>query len=137
MELGGLSILRGSHREAVLDVVPGRGAGGFEAILCGKDYTWVQDNYRCGDLITFPSHTVHKGLPNQLGDRIRLSCDIRYQSVADEIEEKSLQPHVNVATWEELYHGWQNDDLKYYWKRNDLKLSPWDRSLLIGKERIC
>jgi len=137
LELGGLSVLRGSHREPVLDVVRGRGAGGFEAILCGKDYTWVQDDYRCGDILTFPSHTVHKGLPNQLGNRIRLSCDLRYQPVAEEIAEGSLQPHMNVAKWDELYHGWQNEALKYYWQKQELKLSPWNPALMTAKERIC
>jgi hypothetical protein len=122
VDLGGLSLLRGSHREPVLDVVRGRGAGGLEAILCGKDYTWVQDDYRCGDIITFPSHAVHKGLPNQQGAKIRLSCDIRYQPANEEIEERSLQPHMGVATWDELYQGWQNDDLKYYWRKRQLKL---------------
>jgi hypothetical protein len=122
--LGGLSILRGSHREAVLDVVRGRGAGGLEAILCGKDYTWVQDDYRCGDIITFPSHTVHKGLPNNQGAKIRLSCDIRYQPAKEEIEERSLEPHMGVASWEELYRGWQNENLKFYWRKRQLKLCP-------------
>lgn len=137
LELGGLSVLRGSHREPVLDVVRGRGAGGFEAILCGKDYTWVQDDYRCGDILTFPSHTVHKGLPNQLGNRIRLSCDLRYQPVAEEIAEGSLQPHMNVAKWDELYQGWQNEALKYYWQKQELKLSPWNQALMTAKNRIC
>ena len=137
LKLGGLSMLQGSNREPVLDVVSGRGAGGFESILCGKDYTWVQDDYRCGDIIVFPSHTVHKGQPNQLGDRIRISCDIRYQPVDAEIDESSLKPHMDMVTWEELYKGWENDALKYYWKKTELKLSPWDHSLLKGKERIC
>jgi hypothetical protein len=137
IELGGLSVLRGSHREGVLDVTNARGAGGKEAILCGKDYEWVQDNYECGDVLTFPSHMVHKGLPNRLGDRVRLSLDIRYQSASDEIEEKSLIPHFNVATWEEIYSGWKNEKLKYYWKTRELHFSPWDASLMQNKERIC
>jgi len=137
VELGGLSVLRGSHREPVLDVVAGRGAGGRESILCGKDYEWVQGDYACGDIITFPSHMVHKGTPNQLGDRVRLSCDLRFQPAHENIEEKSLQPHMDVITWDEVYAGWQNEKLKYYWKDRELKMSPWDDSLLKAKERIC
>lgn len=76
----------------------GPGAGGLDAILCGKDYEWGQDDYRCGDMITFTSHTVHKGLPNQIGNRIRISCDIRCQPADEEVEEHSLQPHRNVGT---------------------------------------
>lgn len=137
VELGNLSMLRGSHREPVLDVVVGRGAGGRESILCRKDYDWVQDNYACGDVITFPSHTVHKGLPNQLRDRIRLSCDLRYQPADEPIDPSSLAPHMSVATWEEIYAGWQSDNLKYYWKSRELQLSRWDHALLEGKKRIC
>jgi ectoine hydroxylase-related dioxygenase (phytanoyl-CoA dioxygenase family) len=137
IELGGLSILRGSHREPVLDVVAADGAGGKESILCGNDYEWVQDDYSCGDVITFPSHTVHKGLPNRLGERVRLSCDLRYQPADEPIEEKSLAPHMNVATWDEIYSGWTNDALKYYWRSRTLQMSPWDPSFLKSKDRIC
>ncbi|MFA7343581.1 MAG: phytanoyl-CoA dioxygenase family protein [Terrimicrobiaceae bacterium] len=137
IELGGLSVLRGSHREEVLDVTGAAGAGGKEAILCGKDYSWVQDDYECGDVLTFPSHMVHKGLPNRKRERVRLSLDLRYQSADDEIEEKSLVPHMDVAAWEEIYAGWKNDRLKYYWKSRDLRLSPWDASLMQNKEKIC
>jgi len=135
--LGGLSVLRGSHREKVLDVVYARGAGGKESILCGKDYEWVQGDYRCGDIITFPSHMVHKGLPNRLGERIRLSCDLRYQPAHEEIEEKSLVPHFGVAPWDEIYRGWKSEKFQYYWKKESMNLSPWDASLLQSKEKIC
>jgi hypothetical protein len=137
IELGGLSVLRGSHREGVLGVTDAPGAGGKESILCGKEYEWVQDNYQCGDVITFPSHMVHKGLPNRLGDRIRVSIDLRYQPAAEELDEKSLEPHMNVANWEEIYRGWKNDKLKYYWKSKQLRLAPWDASLMQNKEKIC
>jgi hypothetical protein len=108
-----------------------------QSILCGKDYQWVQDNYQCGDIITFPSHMIHKGLPNRLGNRIRVSLDLRYQPAAEEIEEKSLAPHADVATWEEIYHGWKNEKLKYYWKSGQIQFSPWDASLLKNQENIC
>jgi len=137
MELGGLSLLRGSHREKVLDVSKAPGAGGSESHLCGMDYAWVQDNYECGDIVTFPSHMVHKALPNQRRDRIRLSCDYRFQSIEEEIDPSSLQPHVGSITWEEIYREWKSDKLKYYWKSNSLKSSVWDASLLTSKEKIC
>lgn len=134
--LGGLSVLRGSHREEVLDVRDAPGAGGKEAILCGGDYEWVQGDYRCGDIITFPSHLVHKGLPNRLSDRIRLSCDLRYQPAHEGIEEKSLLPHFNVAPWDEIYRGWKSDKLQYYWNAKALNISPWENSLLQAKKKL-
>lgn len=135
LALGGLSVLRGSHQEPVLDVMRSTGAGGLEAILCGKDYEWVQDDYRCGDMITFTSHTVHKGLPNQMVDRIRLSCDIRYQPADEDVEEHSLQPHLNVATWDELYTGWTNPQIQYYWKQKPLKVTVATGPTVDIKER--
>lgn len=140
MELGGLSMLRGSHRENVLDVRRADGAGGFESLLCDLDYAWVQDNYECGDLVTFPSHMVHKALPNQFPDRIRLSCDNRYQAAVEEIEEKSLQPHmsqVNKLTWDDIYKNWKSDKFKYYWKSLDLKNADWDNSVRQLSDKIC
>lgn len=135
--LGGLSVLRGSHREGVLAVAEAQGAGGRESILCGKEYQWAKGDYGCGDIITFPSHMVHKGLPNQLGDRIRLSCDLRYQPANEEIEEKALATHFDVAPWEEIYRGWESTEYQYYWRRKSLKMAPWDGELLRGSEKIC
>ncbi len=139
IELGGLSVLKGSHREKVLDVSAARGAGGAESHLCGLDYTWVQDDYECGDVITFPSHMVHKALPNQFRDKIRLSCDYRFQSIEEEIDPSSLAPHMASLGWDDLYRGWKNDGLKYYWKSNSLKSSVWDPKYAYSniKEKIC
>ncbi len=137
VELGGLSVLKGSHREPVLDVFEARGAGGKESNLCGKDYTWVQDDYALGDILTFPSHMVHRGLPTQQPDRIRISLDIRYQSAHEPIDASSLLPHMNVTTWEEIYRNWERKDLQYYWKPHNPELMPGDPSLLRETERIC
>ena len=136
-ELGGLSVLRGSHREDVLDVMPARGAGGKEAILCDTDYEWIQGDYECGDILTFPSHMVHCGEPNQMAGKVRLSCDIRYQAADAEIEEGSLRIHMGVADWEDVYAGWEKDDLKYYWRKRELLMSGFDASLFEDKERLC
>ena len=137
MALGGLSLLRGSHREEVLEVKQASGAGGFESLLCDLDYTWVQGDYACGDIVTFPSHMVHKSLPTRYPDRIRISCDTRYQPVAEEIQEKSLFPHLRHLTWEEIYRDWKSDRLKYYWKSQALRIAGWDASLVHHSDRIC
>ena len=138
-ELGGLSVLRASHEKGVLPVGPGEGAGGLVTQLCRDESDWLEVDYRVGDVLTFPSTTVHKGLPNRRPDRIRLSCDFRYQSADEPIEEKSLLPHRGVLSWEEIYAGWGEgaEDLKYYWRGRELALSPWDESIRWQKERIC
>jgi len=68
-------------------------------------------------------------LPCTEHDIIRLSLDVRYQPLNEEIEARSLAPHCNL-TWEEIYAGWKSDDLKYYWKDLPLKFAPWDETLL-------
>jgi hypothetical protein len=137
MDLGGLSVLRGSHREKVLNVATAPGAGGKESILCGLDYTWVQDNFECGDILTFPSHMVHKALPNRKPGTIRLSCDYRFQSTKEEIDRSSLEPHMGCLTWPEIYEGWKSEDLKYYWEKHTLHPSVWDPDILKDHEKIC
>ncbi|OQA45289.1 MAG: 1-deoxypentalenic acid 11-beta-hydroxylase [Chloroflexi bacterium ADurb.Bin325] len=136
-ELGGLAVMPGSHRLGVLSVSQAEGAGGLEAILCDVGLPWIEENYRVGDVLTFISTNVHKSLPNQLGDRVRLSVDYRYQPADEDIEEKSLQPHMQVATWDDLYADWPTDELKYYWKKYDLTLSPWNEVIRWQKEKIC
>jgi hypothetical protein len=54
---------------------------------------------------------------------------------AEEIEERSLKPHMDVATWDELYQGWQNNNLKYYWRKRALHLCP--PSPVNVRERPC
>jgi hypothetical protein len=134
---GGLTVLRGSHREGVCQVARAEGAGGLETILCGKDYTWVEGDFQAGDIVTFSSHTVHKALPAIDRDHVRVSCDFRYQRADAIIEERSLRTHCDIAPWEEIYAGWPDNRLKYYWKDKSLKLSPWDPSLQWQKEKIC
>jgi len=136
-ELGGLAMLQGSHKDGLLTVMQAQGAGGLEVHLCNTGRTWIEGDYEAGDVMTFPSYTVHKSLPNQLGDRIRLSCDFRYQPAREPIEEKSLLPHGDILSWAEIYQGWQSGTFQYYWKKYALKMAPWDASLLWQKERIC
>lgn len=136
-KLGGLSVLRGSHKDGLLPVKESAGAGGLETWLCKNDHEWIENDYEAGDVLTFPSYTVHKALPNTMGNVIRLSCDYRFQSAVEDIEPKSLLPHYNVATWEDLYRGWQNEKIKYYWKNETLSFSEWDESIRWQKVDIC
>jgi hypothetical protein len=137
VELGGLSVLRGSHKRGLLPVQEADGAGNLEVLLCNWEDEWVNGPMQAGDVLTFSSHTVHKALPNTEESTIRLSCDYRYQPVEQEIEEKSLVPHCRVLEWDDIYRDWQHEGLKYYWHDKNLELSPWDDSLKWQRERIC
>ena len=37
---------------------------------------------------------------------------------------KSLTPHLQLISWDEVYEEWDDsDDLKYYWEKFDLKIN--------------
>ena len=134
--LGGLTVLRASHRQGYLPVQPAKGAGGFAVPLCPAETEWIEGDYATGDVLTFPSYTIHKALRCQFKDRVRLSMDVRYQAADEPVESRSLQPHCPL-TWEQIYAGWQHDDLKYYWRQQPLQLSAWDDGYLKPQRRIC
>jgi hypothetical protein len=137
MRLGGLAMLEGSHKAGIYDVSPAKGAGNFESILCGLDHDWVVGDYVAGDVVMFNSHTVHKALPNQIKEHIRLSCDFRYQSIHEAIADFTLVPHV-PNSWEEIYADWdEQDPLKYYWQQQDMKHMPWEPEMLRNRPKIC
>ncbi len=135
--LGGLSMLRGSHKDGLLPVKEAAGAGGLETWLCNNEHEWLEDDYEAGDVITFPSYTVHKALQNREPGKIRLSCDYRFQQSFENIEAKSLLPHYDVASWEDLYDGWENEQIQYYWENEQLTFSEWDESIRWQKVDIC
>jgi hypothetical protein len=136
-ELGGLSVLRGSNRDGLLPVKAAEGAGSLEVYLCNVDYEWVEHDYEAGDVLAFTSLTVHRAIPNRLRDRVRLSCDFRYQPADEPVEAKSLEPHCNVLPWERIYEDWTDDRLKYYWQEQDLAMADWDETVRWQKEKIC
>jgi ectoine hydroxylase-related dioxygenase (phytanoyl-CoA dioxygenase family) len=128
--LGGLSLMRGSHTVGILPVRASEGAGGRAVILDGLEQEWVTGDFAAGDVLLFHSLTVHKSLPNQFPNRLRLSVDYRYQPVSLPIEERSLLPHGDVIPWEDVYATWPTDELQYYWRKHDLTFQEFDRSLL-------
>lgn len=134
--MGSLTVLRGSHHKGVVSVAPAKGAGGLAALLCPNEIDWVEGDFELGDILTFSSYTVHRALRSQHRDRIRLSCDIRYQALDEAIHEASLKPHGDY-TWEELYEGWKSPAVQYYWQKHNFQMSVWDPSILWQKERIC
>jgi ectoine hydroxylase-related dioxygenase (phytanoyl-CoA dioxygenase family) len=98
-ELGGLTVLRGSHRYGYLPIQPAKGAGGIAVPLCSYDREWVEGDFEAGDILTFSSYTIHRALRCQWKEQIRLSLDVRYQPIDEPVESKSLLPHCDL-TWE-------------------------------------
>ena len=127
-ELGGLSVLAGSHQQGVFEYHPELGAGGMGVdaeYLAGE---WLTTDYRAGDALIFHSMTVHKSLPNTTLDRMRFSVDYRYQAASQPIVEAYLGPHNVKSSWEEIYSGWKSKDLQYYWQNLDVKIGERDWS---------
>ena len=124
-ELGGLAVLPGSHRTG-LRAVP----DGTIYFDTGDGAEWRSNPLTCGDVLLFHSLTVHQARDNTTPDRIRFSCDFRYQARSKPVHEHSLLPHMRWADWEELYAGWPADDpLRYYWRAYDLDIRTDDRLL--------
>ena len=114
--LGGLAVLRGSHRRGILPMHQRKGAGGLGVDEGYLDGEWMSSPFERGDTLFFHSKTVHQGLPNVSGDRIRLSVDYRYQKLTDKIMSKNLGVHQGRLTWPEVYAGWKSDRYQYYWE---------------------
>lgn len=130
-QLGGLTVLAGTHSRDILKVRDADGAGHRTVVLDDCPERWVEGDLQAGDVLIFHSKTVHRSLPNLTEDRIRLSVDFRYQPLSvPVVDSTSLLPHVSLLTWEEVYEGWGGSDLKYYWKETDLEVRELDWSLL-------
>ncbi len=125
--LGSLSVLRGSHRFGVLPLDYALGAGHRQAVLPTEldKLDWVGGDFNNGDLLLFHSLTVHRALHNQSG-RMRLSVDYRYQAEGEKLTEPCLYPHFNRISWEEIYRGWSDRALAYYWQQKDFEVVPWN-----------
>jgi ectoine hydroxylase-related dioxygenase (phytanoyl-CoA dioxygenase family) len=134
--MGSLVVSRGSHRLGYLPIEPATGAGSIAAQTCSGETDWIEGDFEIGDVLTFPAYTIHRALPCQFRDRIRLSFDVRYQPLDEPVESRSLLPHCSL-TWEQIYADWQSDDLKYYWRNLSLSPSEWDPTLLQPARRIC
>jgi hypothetical protein len=134
--MGGLTVLRGSHKLGYVPIQPAKGAGSIAAQTCPWETDWVEVEYEAGDVLTFPSFSIHKALRCQEKEMIRLSLDVRYQPADEPIELGSLNPHTELS-WEEIYAGWRRDDLKYYWEQREVELIPRDDKYLQPARRIC
>src|SRR5262249_37157864 len=66
-ELGGLAILRGSHRYGLLQMAGHIGAGNRCAVIppeMAEECRWVTTEFHQGDVLVFPSLAVHASLHN-------------------------------------------------------------------------
>ena len=121
-ELGGLAVMLGSQREALLGTHTAYGAGGRAVDTDPLAYRWVAGDMRAGDVLTFHSHTVHQGLPNRTADQMRLSVDFRYQPASHPVAPDSLLPHFGRLTWDQIYDGWTGGAGRYYWRELPLQV---------------
>jgi len=135
-EMGGLAVLRASHRLGYVPIAEAAGAGGIEAQLCQGEDDWFSTDYQAGDVLTFPSYTVHRGLPATRRDEVRLSLDVRYQNALQPVETRSLLPHCELS-WDEIYAHWKDSSFQRYWESMPLEISGWDDALVQPSRRIC
>jgi len=123
-EMGGLAVAEGSHRQGVHDFTVASGAGGLE-VTAPFDGQWRFGDFAVGDALIFHSMMVHKGMDNKT-KKIRHSIDARYQRVSEPISEVSMANYSGCGDWEEIYNNWETDDLKYYWRKQNPDVQPYD-----------
>jgi hypothetical protein len=99
LEVGGIKVLRGSHRNGFLEhsVDPVQKFAGMGLTRDDLEQTggdeWHASDYTTGDCVIFHSHTVHGAVPNVSGDTLRLSVDNRYQKRGDEFGTAATRTH--------------------------------------------
>jgi ectoine hydroxylase-related dioxygenase (phytanoyl-CoA dioxygenase family) len=128
-EHGGLAILRGSHRWGPLPLTTHFGAGNRCAVLpveMLEECRWVTTQFAAGDVLVFPSLTVHAALHNMSGFFMRLSVDFRYQLEREPLTAGCLEPHFQRLSWEEIYAGWSSKAHRYYWRDLDYELVSFE-----------
>lgn len=128
---GSLAVLEGSHKFGVLPLKFHLGAGNRAAQLTEemRSGRWVGADFKIGDVLLFPSLTVHKAMENHNLENMRLSVDFRYQLEGEALTEGCLEPHFQRVSWEDIYRDWKSDELKYYWKKKDHVVVPWNEDL--------
>lgn len=125
---GSLMVVPGSHRSGTLPLRLTTGPVGWE--------TSVDSNQelRCGecepgDVLIFTAFTLHGASSAGPEAALRLSIDARYQPVGDPISETCLDLVDEPFTWSDVYQGWMNRHLQYYWRALDLDIRAYDPRL--------
>lgn len=136
MELGGLAVLRGSHRWGIQPLRRHLGAGNRCADIpaeLNEACRWVATDFRLGDVLLFPSTTVHAALHNASEFDMRLSIDFRYQQEGEALTPGSLEPHFQRLTWDEIYSDWESTEHQYYWRDLDYQVVPFEEFPLVDE----
>ena len=118
--LGGLAVVERSHDRGWLPVGTDK-----ETVAVGAGASWAWSPMAAGDVLLFHSLTIHQGVDNTSGDRIRLAGSFRYQRVSEPADAGALNVHLGVLDWEQVYADWAPDDpLRYYWRPLPLQIQP-------------
>jgi hypothetical protein len=133
--LGGLEVLVGSHRLGLQPVHAAPGAGGVGIATDELGLPWAGGSFRCGDVLLFHSLCIHRGSDNRTRDRVRLSVDYRYQGASQPVTAYSLLPHFNRLPWDEIYRGWKDPSLQFYWQRFPLQMAEFTREYYAAARR--
>jgi hypothetical protein len=131
---GALRVVPGSHNSGVASMRVVSTADGW-----APDVSF--DEYHCGpiepgDVIFFSALTLHGASTNR-GTRLRLSIDCRYQPVAEPISRYCLKPLDPQYRWDQLYEGWREDKLKYYWRDHSLLEVNYDPTWARAREQAA
>lgn len=128
-EMGGLAVLRGSHRWGPLPLARHLGAGNRTSVIPPEmleECRWVTTEFEMGDVLLFPSLTVHAALHNASELSMRLSVDFRYQLEGEPLTAGCLEPHFQRLSWDDIYRDWKSDEFKYYWRDLDYSVVPFE-----------
>ncbi len=129
MDLGGVAILRGSHRWGLLPLPPtwAQVAARPRCLnACSRSCDGSPPTTPAATSFCFPSLTVHAALHNVTEFDLRISVDYRYQLEGQPLTDICLHPHFQRVTWEEVYRGWKSDRYQYYWKGLDYQVVPFE-----------
>ena len=102
-EMGPLVICLGSHRwqkvintygcsDVDRDLTTGAFTNDPAELVDDFGGRWATTHFLAGDVVVFGMHTIHASLTN-MTNRLRISCDTRYQPAADPLDERWAGDH--------------------------------------------
>lgn len=136
-EMGGLAILRGSHKWGCLPLARHLGPGNRCAVIppdMAEQCRWVTTDFQMGDVLLFPAFSVHASLHNGSEFFMRLSVDFRWQQEGEPLTPIVLEPHFGRLTWDDVYRDWKSTEHQYYWRDKDYQVVPFEDFPMIDHE---